>query len=444
MNKLGHVHRSRVITNSQFKNHQIHDLLNLSPKAVKCLFYVSKSACDGRMYSQVVSTKCDTPFSDIHDKHKDTSGHWDNTGHIAPINEHSKDCAVLNTCGNPYIACCDRRGRGVDSNTKVGVKMNLGDSTVTNKSNSTGHTVRNSSLQGNLASAEHLLHSSKNGIEKNRYHDISVVNRFQILADFDADDQDVQVNHETDLACVNKQVPITIVSADSSCPSGARVRTQTDTVQRNYSNIHDMNPRTVHVEHEMHPSVLVNQVGNTITHVGDSWSSGSVVRTSVDRVPNKCTNTHNTLEAVVQGSSLDAHFSDYEQNNGLCSDNSTDSNNSVQDQVIDNKLSIWCQEFLNCNQQIGTAFGCVLMSPIRVYAGSKVVRDEIPDIITAHNMVKTGGIPNLLQCGIPVDTNLNVAAWRSYLSDYFDQQLPDLIEFGFPLDFDRKPLMIFS
>ena len=37
-----------------------------------------------------------------------------------------------------------------------------------------------------------------------------------------------------------------------------------------------------------------------------------------------------------------------------------------------------------------------------------------------------------------MDTNLNVATWRSYLSDYFDQQLPDLIEFGFPRDFDRK------
>ena len=208
----------------------------------------------------------------------------------------------------------------MDSNTKVGVKTNLGDITIKNKSNSTGPTVKNSNLQRNLASAEHLLHSSKNGIEKNRY-DISVA-----LAEFDPDDQDVQVDHETDPACVNKQVPITIVSAGKSCPSGARVRTQTNTMQRNYSNNHDMNPQAVHVEQEKHPSALVNQVGNTITHVGDSWSSGSLVRTSVDTVPNHCTNTHNTPEVVVQGSGLDAHFSDYKQNNVLCSDNSTDSN----------------------------------------------------------------------------------------------------------------------
>ena len=37
-----------------------------------------------------------------------------------------------------------------------------------------------------------------------------------------------------------------------------------------------------------------------------------------------------------------------------------------------------------------------------------------------------------------MDTNLNVASWRSYLSDYFDQQLPDLFEFRFLLDFDRR------
>ena len=32
---------------------------------------------------------------------------------------------------------------------------------------------------------------------------------------------------------------------------------------------------------------------------------------------------------------------------------------------------------------------------------------------------------------------MNITAWRFYLRDYFDQQLLDLIEFSFPLDFDR-------
>ena len=35
-------------------------------------------------------------------------------------------------------------------------------------------------------------------------------------------------------------------------------------------------------------------------------------------------------------------------------------------------------------------------------------------------------------------TNLNVLNWKKHLADYFYQQLPDLIQFGFPLDFDRN------
>ena len=33
---------------------------------------------------------------------------------------------------------------------------------------------------------------------------------------------------------------------------------------------------------------------------------------------------------------------------------------------------------------------------------------------------------------------LNISAWRYYLQDYFDSQLFNLLEFGFPLDFDRS------
>ena len=32
---------------------------------------------------------------------------------------------------------------------------------------------------------------------------------------------------------------------------------------------------------------------------------------------------------------------------------------------------------------------------------------------------------------------LNVQKWKYYLADYFDQHFPDLIQFGFPMDFDR-------
>ena len=55
-----------------------------------------------------------------------------------------------------------------------------------------------------------------------------------------------------------------------------------------------------------------------------------------------------------------------------------------------------------------------------------------------HRLIRESGFPNFWGLRIPVKTQLNIAAWRFYLRDYFDQQMLDLIEFGFPLDSDRS------
>ena len=38
----------------------------------------------------------------------------------------------------------------------------------------------------------------------------------------------------------------------------------------------------------------------------------------------------------------------------------------------------------------------------------------------------------------PGSNQLHPDRWRHSLTSYWDQQLPDLIKYGFPLDFDRK------
>ena len=73
-----------------------------------------------------------------------------------------------------------------------------------------------------------------------------------------------------------------------------------------------------------------------------------------------------------------------------------------------------------------------------MYRGPVHHWEQIPDVLTAHRLIRNTEIPNVLGLLIPVQTNLNVASWRKHLADYFDKQLPDLIEFGFPLDFDRS------
>ena len=95
-------------------------------------------------------------------------------------------------------------------------------------------------------------------------------------------------------------------------------------------------------------------------------------------------------------------------------------------------------EYKKCKEQIGTKFGCVPLAPIYVYKGPTVNWDYIPDVLTAHKLIRQSNLPNFLGLRIPVRTNLNVDSWRHHLADYFDQQLLDLIQFGFPLDFDRS------
>ena len=89
-------------------------------------------------------------------------------------------------------------------------------------------------------------------------------------------------------------------------------------------------------------------------------------------------------------------------------------------------------------EQIGTAFGCLPLSTIKLFTGDPTYYENIPDIIQIHKLVKQSGVPNFLGLRIPIPTQLKVDRWRYYLRDYFDQQLPDLLEFGFPLDFDRS------
>ena len=104
---------------------------------------------------------------------------------------------------------------------------------------------------------------------------------------------------------------------------------------------------------------------------------------------------------------------------------------------LDHDLSL-VPEFEKCKAQIGTKFGCIPLAPIYVYRGHIQHWEQTPDVLTADRLIRNTGIPNCLGLCIPVQTNLNVASWRKHLADYFDQQLPDLIEFGFPLDFDRS------
>ena len=88
-------------------------------------------------------------------------------------------------------------------------------------------------------------------------------------------------------------------------------------------------------------------------------------------------------------------------------------------------------------QQLGSEFGCIPHGEFNLYTGSPVFWQLVPDITQAHNLVRASGVPNFGGQRIPIKSDLNVPSWRQHLCDYFDQQLVDLIQYGFSLSFDR-------
>ena len=87
-------------------------------------------------------------------------------------------------------------------------------------------------------------------------------------------------------------------------------------------------------------------------------------------------------------------------------------------------------------------FGFCPLSKFQLYDGDPVRHNTSFTDLQAHKLIKASGKPNFLGCRIPVQSNLNISRWRSYLSEYWDAQLLDLLEFGFPLDFPRDSILM--
>ena len=60
------------------------------------------------------------------------------------------------------------------------------------------------------------------------------------------------------------------------------------------------------------------------------------------------------------------------------------------------------------------------------------------DPITLHTKILESDKYNFLQTQISLKSQLNPEVWDQYLQGYWDKQLPLLIRFGFPLDYDRE------
>ena len=55
-----------------------------------------------------------------------------------------------------------------------------------------------------------------------------------------------------------------------------------------------------------------------------------------------------------------------------------------------------------------------------------------------HDIVRATNKPNYMEVRLCVESQLKVGAWKTHLKNYWDRQLLQLLEFGFPLDFNRN------
>ena len=97
-----------------------------------------------------------------------------------------------------------------------------------------------------------------------------------------------------------------------------------------------------------------------------------------------------------------------------------------------------CSEYVACKQQMGSAFGVILLSPLMLCQGPKTINPSTYDILALHKAVKDSNCPNYKGIRIPVSSKVKIKNWKYYLADYWDKQLVDLLEFSFPLDFVRN------
>lgn len=59
-------------------------------------------------------------------------------------------------------------------------------------------------------------------------------------------------------------------------------------------------------------------------------------------------------------------------------------------------------------------------------------------LLNAYHKVKESGVPNYIGCKIPINHRMNIPYMQSLLTDYKDEKICDLLEFGFPIGFEGE------
>ena len=96
-----------------------------------------------------------------------------------------------------------------------------------------------------------------------------------------------------------------------------------------------------------------------------------------------------------------------------------------------------CISYDNWRVQTKDKFGFIPLTDPIMPNTDKISDITDADPIRVHKEVKKYNLPKYLVARIPVRSQLNITRWKVLLKDYWDQQLLQCLEFGFPLGFNR-------
>ena len=66
-------------------------------------------------------------------------------------------------------------------------------------------------------------------------------------------------------------------------------------------------------------------------------------------------------------------------------------------------------------------------------------KSELQKMVSLFERIEVSGMPNFQGCRVSLPySKLNISAWRTRLRDYHDNIVCDFLQYGFPIDFDRK------
>ena len=124
-----------------------------------------------------------------------------------------------------------------------------------------------------------------------------------------------------------------------------------------------------------------------------------------------------------------------------------DVNSSADDKFVYSLLFTGNKEIVNaCNNvslqqfraQSKYMFGFIPMSEPLMPSNYQSNVNDGYSVVDLHRKVKQYRKPNFLGARIPVSSQLNIQSWKILLADYWDQQLLQFLQYGFPLGFNRE------